>query len=192
MLGYLKGKIIAKEGNVIILAVNGVGYEIHVGALLLQDAVLGNDFEVYTHFHVREDVQSLYGFASLAERQLFREFIGVNGVGPKTGLALLSAAPMNELIRAIQLEDHAVFQAVSGIGPKTAKRLVLELRSVFEDVEISIPDTALKSSVRADLLLALEQLGYSGKEVQNIIAGMNLNEMELEDAVREVLKRSNS
>ena len=99
---------------------------------------------------------------------------------------------MNELIRAIQLEDHAVFQAVSGIGPKTAKRLVLELRSVFEDVEISIPDTALKSSVRADLLLALEQLGYSGKEVQNIIAGMNLNEMELEDAVREVLKRSNS
>ena len=140
MIHHITGKLAEKKAPTLVIDVNGIGYEINAPmSTFYQLPNVGDTITLLTHFVVREDAQLLYGFFTEQERKLFRALIKVNGVGPKTGLALLSAAPMNELIRAIQLEDHAVFQAVSGIGPKTAKRLVLELRSVFEDVEISIP-----------------------------------------------------
>ena len=121
---------------------------------------------------------------------MFQKLISVSGIGPKSALAALGAAPLNELIRAIQLEDHTVFQAVSGIGPKTAKRVVMELKNKVDAVEFvdATGEGDQTSSVRSDLIAALKQLGYSTGEVLPVIREMDLSQMPVEDAIKEVLK----
>ena len=187
MIGYLKGHVLEKMAEILLIEVHGMGYEVFVSISLAEQTKKGSKVELYIHHHVREDAQKLFGFPSLEERQLFREFISVSGVGPKSGLAALSAAPLPELIKAIQLEDHAVFQAVSGIGPKTAKRLVMELRHVPDTVNVDAMTITSGTTVRSDLLAALEQLGYTGPEIQAVIGQMELEDMEVEDAIRHVL-----
>ncbi len=172
-----------------IVLVSGIGYEVIAPASIIQSSTAGEDCSLYIHHHIREDQQSLYGFETLQERDLFRQFLSVSGIGPKSGLAALSAAPRSELIRAIQLEDHSVFQSVSGIGPKTAKRLVLELKSKVEwdDSVLSSSSRITPNSVRVDLLLALEQLGYQPRQVESIVSQLKLEDLSLEEALKEVL-----
>lgn len=193
MISFLIGTIQEVLEQSIILLVGGVGYEVVLPTSLLQSVEVGQEFSVSTHHHIREDQQVLYGFSDLAERDLFRQFLSVNGVGPKSALAALSAAPRRELITAIQVEDHSVFQSVSGIGPKTAKRLVLELKSkiAWDDIPTSLQESTAPNSIRQDLLLALEQLGYQARVIQPVVAELDLQEMQLEQAIKEVLKRLN-
>lgn len=190
MISYLIGTIHHVFEDSFIIQVSGVGYEVFAVSSLLQQIKSGQELEVYTHHHVREDNQSLYGFATLEERQLFKKLISVSGIGPKSGLAALGAAPLNELIRAIQLEDHSVFQSVSGIGPKTAKRVVIELKNKVDAIEFvhASGEGDQTSSVRSDLIEALGQLGYSSGEVLPVIRDMDLSKMPVEDAIKDVLK----
>lgn len=189
MISFITGTVHEIFDHSMIVLVNGIGYEIIAPASVLQLLAPEQETALYIHHHIREDQQTLYGFSTLAERDLFRQFLSVSGIGPKSGLAALSAAPRQELIRAIQLEDHSVFQSVSGIGPKTAKRLVLELKSKVEWDEVVSPLSTEQpsNSVRTDLLLALEQLGYQPRQVEPVISQLQLQDLSLEDALKEVL-----
>lgn len=193
MIGYLSGIVLHKFDDIVLLQTGGVGYELHVGPNLWQTMNEGGEVAVYIHHHIREDQESLYAFSSLEERQLFRKLISVSGIGPKSGLAALSAAPMQELINAIHLEDHSVFQAVSGIGPKTAKRLVLELKPKIHEVAtgISLSEDTVgeRSSIRGDVIAALEALGYQVAEIREAIGEMDLGETPLDEAIRHALDR---
>ncbi len=191
MIGYLKGPVLQKFDSIVLLDINGIGYEVHVGPSSFSEASVGSDHALYIHHHIREDQETLYGFSSLDERQLFRKLISVSGIGPKSGLAAMSAAPLHELVNAIHLEDHGVFQAVSGIGPKTAKRLVLELKPkihlIATGIALNDAETKPVNSIRGDVIAALEALGYQAQEIREAIGDMELAEMPLDEAIRKAL-----
>ena len=191
MIGYLSGKVLHKFDDIVLLETGGIGYELHVGPSLWQKLNEGIETAVYIHHHVREDNEALYAFASLEERQMFRKLISVSGIGPKSGLAALSAAPMQELVNAIHLEDHSVFQAVSGIGPKTAKRLVLELKPKIHEVAtgITLGEASQEdsTSIRGDVIAALEALGYQVVEIREAIGEIDLTSLTLDEAIRSAL-----
>jgi len=188
MLGYLKGHILEKSGQALIVDVHGLGYEVFVMLAVFERAQKGAKVQMYIHHHIREDASTLYGFETIKERDFFRKLISVSGIGPKGALAVLSAAPMNEIIRAISFEDHSVFQSVSGIGPKTAKRVIIELKSHVDS--LGIEETAgLQSSPRQEVIEALEQLGYSSVEIQSSVGGMDLSETTVEEAIKTILSQ---
>jgi len=190
MISYLIGTIHHVFDESFIILAQGVGYEVFATGSMLQKLRSGDEAEVYVHHHIREDNQSLYGFASMDEREMFQKLISVSGIGPKSALAALGAAPLGELIMAIQSEDHSVFQSVPGIGPKTAKRVVLELKSKVEGVALSPvgDEDTMASSNRSDVLAALEQLGYSSSEILPYIREMDLSKVSIEEAIKDILK----
>ena len=183
MIGRLTGKVIAQEeGGVLVVDVAGVGYELlapigTVGRLVEDDAGRATFF---VHTHVREDVFSLFGFATENDRLAFRTLIGVSSVGPKTAIAVLSALPATELARAIAVKDLGKLTSISGIGKKTAERLILELRdklSVLPDGLASAAPrgraTKVGTGSRDELLLsALTNMGYRAAEADRALAAL--------------------
>ena len=192
MVGHLKGHVIEKSDDAIIVDVHGLGYEVFVLRGMFEKVKIGEKLELYIHHHIREDASKLYGFEASNQKQLFRKLISVSGIGPKSALAVLSSVPLEELIKAIQLEDHLVFQSVSGIGPKTAKRVVIELKTSVDSFEISVEGAlSSQSSARQDVISALEQLGYTGTEINSLISGMDLSEITIEEAIKSILSQVN-
>ncbi len=130
MIGRLSGKLIELDASVLLVDVAGVAYEVEVSAGVLQTLPrMGDDILLHTHFVVREDAQLLYGFAAKSERDLFRAFIKINGVGPKLGLALISSLDPHSLGTAVRNNDVSLLTKVPGVGKKTAERLMVELKS---------------------------------------------------------------
>jgi holliday junction DNA helicase RuvA len=170
--------------------VGGVGYLVHATPSVLRRADPGAELTVETHLHVREDALQLYGFADPAERELFAELLTVSGVGPKVALAIVSGSSPDELRRAIALEDTARFQAIPGIGKKTAQRVVLELK---EKLGLSGDDIAAPGAApgRPHLLAreALLELGYSVAEAEQALAGTD-PDAPPEDRVRQALRQA--
>jgi Holliday junction DNA helicase RuvA len=144
-----------------VLDVNGVGYLIAATPSIMRRAGAGADVTVETYLHVREDTLQLYGFADAAERELFTHLLTVSGVGPKVALAVVSGSPPGELRKAIALGDHARFQAIPGIGKKTAERIVLELKEKLGTVAET--GLAAVSDAPGHLVArdALVELGYT-------------------------------
>ena len=128
MIARLRGRPVGRSADGLVLDVNGVGYLVAATPSVLRRADGGAELTVETYLHVREDALQLYGFADAEERELFVHLLTVSGVGPKVALAIVSGSPAGELRRAIALGDHARFQAIPGIGKKTAERIVLELK----------------------------------------------------------------
>ncbi len=193
MISSLKGTVQEILEHALILDVQGVGYEVVAVPSLLQKIRVEDSLMLYTHLHIREDAHTLFGFSSLQERKLFRKLISVSGIGPKSAMAALSAAPMPQLVQAIHMEDYKVFDAVPGIGPKTAKRLVMELRNAIDAEEFQVESgDSNASSQRGDLISALEALGYSSKEILAHLGNRDYSSMTLQEAVRDVLKSMKS
>src|SRR5213592_3982799 len=128
MIARLRGRPVASTAEGLVLDVAGVGYLVAATPSAVAKARGADEVTVETYLHVREDALQLYGFAERAERELFVQLLTVNGIGPKVALAIVSGSPAEELRRAIVLEDSARFQAIPGIGKKTAERIVLELK----------------------------------------------------------------
>ena len=165
MIAFLRGTILEKHPNRIVVDVNGVGYEVFVPLSTfygLGDP--GSTTAVRIHTHVREDALLLYGFATLLEQELFERLIGVSGIGPKVALAVLSGIEPQELIRAIERGDHARLTAIPGVGKKTSERIVLELKDRLPRLRPEIAPAgggaAEPSALRDDVLSALVNLGY--------------------------------
>jgi Holliday junction DNA helicase RuvA len=186
MIASLRGKPAARTPEGLVLDVGGVGYLVHATPRALARA--GDDAEVTlpTYLAVREDALQLYGFADASERELFVHLLAVNGVGPKVALAVVSGSPAAELRRAIALGDAARFQAIPGIGKKTAERIVLELKERLADEVVPISAAA---GTRPHLVArdALVELGYSVSEAEQALATTD-PDLPPEERVRQALR----
>ncbi len=189
MISLLQGRVIEKLPQTIIIDVRGVGYEVRVTPRLWQQALSEADIVIYTHFHVREDAQVLFGFADLRERDMFRTLLTVNGVGPKIAMAVLSVAIPDDIIRAVQTEDVSMLKA-PGVGPKIVKRLLSELKAVFGEMSpMAASGKRGHTSVRTDVIEALASLGYNERETEAMLSGLELEGKSLDDALRAVLQK---
>src|ERR671928_1287947 len=135
MIARLRGKPVARTPEGLVLDVGGVGYLVHATPAAMRSG--SDELTVHTYLHVREDALQLYGFASVEERELFVHLLGVNGVGPKVALAIVSGSTPTELRRAIVRDDVKRFQAIPGVGLKTAQRVVLELKAKLADASFA-------------------------------------------------------
>ena len=163
MIGRLIGIIAAKSPPQLLVDVGGVGYEVDVPMSSFYNLpALGEPVTLLTHFVVREDAQVLFGFLTHEERATFRLLVKISGVGPRTALSILSGLSVDELARAVSLQESGRLIKVPGIGKKTAERLLLELKGKLGDA-VSAP-ASVASSAHADILQALVALGYSERE----------------------------
>ena len=173
-----------------MLDVGGVGYLLAATPSVLRRADGAAETVVETYLHVREDALQLFGFADAAERELFVHLLAVNGVGPKVALAVVSSAPSTELRRAIALADAARFQAIPGIGKRTAERIVLELKErLGTDEVVALPAAAGSAPAHLVARDALVELGYSLTEAEQALAQVD-PALSPEDRIREVLRRA--
>lgn len=178
MFEYIKGVLEEAELEVAVIDAGGVGYEISI-PLSTYEALpkKGKTVKLFTHFHVREDTQKLYGFITKAEREAFRKLITISKIGPKVALNVLSGLSIKDIVYSVQTQDSTRLRAISGIGPKTAQRLVMELKGKLDvgDVDVSIPlrkgDTKadLDMSIRNDAYSAMISLGYNEAQVISAI-----------------------
>lgn len=199
MIGRLTGRVIEEDDGTTVLDVNGVGYELVTPLGTIGRATSDGEGRVtlFVHTHVREDQLSLFGFASEGDRLAFRTLIGVSSVGPKTAIAVLSALPARELGEAIARKELGRLTSISGIGKKTAERLLLELKDKLPILQnapraatpASAP-TAPASSSNADVLArALVNMGYKSAEAERAVEqlGGKLAELPLPDLLKEAL-----
>jgi Holliday junction DNA helicase RuvA len=186
MIARLRGKPVANTPDGLVVDVAGVGYLVAATPSAVHAADGAAEVALHTYLHVREDALQLYGFSDAAERELFVQLLSVNGVGPKVALAIVSGSPAAELRRAIALEDTARFQAIPGIGKKTAERIVLELKEKIGEVPVAVSPS---SGTQPHLVArdALVELGYSLGEADLALARVD-PELPPEERVREALK----
>ncbi len=187
MIARLRGKAVARSPDTLVLEVNGVGYLVQPTRRAAQKARAKGEVVIETYLHVREDALQLYGFADADERGLFEQLLSVSGVGPKVALAIVSGSTPDELRRAIALEDTARFQAIPGIGKKTAQRVVLELKEKLGD-GVAVPE---QGSARPQLVAreALMELGYSLGEADQALAEID-PALPAEERVRLALRKA--
>jgi Holliday junction DNA helicase RuvA len=186
MISRLRGRPVARRPDGLVLDVNGVGYLLSVTPSAYRLAHGDGEVSLETYLHVREDVLQLYGFADAAERELFEHLLSVSGVGPKVALAIVSGSSPAELRRAIVLEDTARFEAIPGIGKKTAQRVVLELREKVGSVEQAASGGGAPHLVARD---ALVELGWSLPEAERALASVD-PALPAEERVRLALREA--
>jgi holliday junction DNA helicase RuvA len=182
MIASVRGRVVARRLDSVVLDVNGVGYLVQTTRRALQKAQ-GGEVSLDTYLHVREDALQLYGFAEPAERELFELFLSVSGVGPKVAIAILSGSTPTDLRRAIALADETRFVAIPGIGKKTAQRIVLELKEKLGPVDLGSESPAQELVARD----ALVELGYSVPEAERALAAVD-PELPPEERVRQALR----
>lgn len=188
MISRLRGKPVGRSADGLVLDVGGVGYLVAATPSALRRAEGAAETVVETYLHVREDALHLYGFADASERELFVHLLGVSGIGPKVALAVVSSAPPSDLRRAIALGDAARFQAIPGIGKKTAERIVLELKERLgtEDVVV-LPNASGPAPAHVVARDALVELGFSLVEAEQALARVD-PDLPPEERVREALR----
>jgi len=187
MIARLRGKAAGRRGDALVLDVGGVGYMLHATPSAHRRAAGGGEVSLETYLHVREDTLQLYGFVDAEERELFEHLLSVSGVGPKVALAIVSGSPVAELRRAIAREDTARFEAIPGIGKKTAQRVVLELKP-----KVGTGPAADTAAPRDNHILArdaLVELGFGIPEAERALADLD-PELPVEDKVRLALRRA--
>jgi holliday junction DNA helicase RuvA len=182
VISRLRGTVAARTPAGLVVDVGGVGYL--VAATPRVTARVGEELTVETHLHVREDALQLYGFASAEERELFELLLGVSGIGPKVALAIVSGSPPAELRRAIARDDLARFEAIPGIGRKTAQRVVMELKDKLGEAPAGVAGGGMLLARDA-----LVELGWSVVDADRALAGVD-ESLPVEEQVRSALKQA--
>jgi holliday junction DNA helicase RuvA len=185
MIATLTGRPAARDDQTLVLEVVGVGYLVSATRSALRKARKADEVTLETYLHVREDALQLYGFADIEERELFEHLLSVSGVGPKVALSIVSGSTPAELRHAIAVEDTARFQAIPGIGKKTAQRVVLELKEKLGTEGVAVPMPVGKEDVLARE--ALLELGYSIPEAEKALAETD-PDLPPEERVRRALQ----
>ena len=182
MYGYIKGIITKITPKYIIIENNGIGYLLIVSNPY--NFKLNNEYKLFTHQYVREDVLDLYGFSSEEEKELFLKLISVSGIGPKTALSILASSSVNNVIKAIEDRNAAYLKKFPGIGAKASQQIILDLQGKlsFDDLEAARPNSKLQ-----DVEDALVALGYNKKELQKILSKLDSSKDEGE-LVKDALK----
>ena len=168
MIATLRGEITQIEEASLVVEVGGIGMRVHVPATLRERMKVGESILLYTHFVVRQDAMSLYGFESQGERDLYNMLLSVNGVGPKLALAVLSSLSPDTVQRAVFNEEYDILNRVPGVGKKTAQRIVLSLQDKLKPMD-ALEQVAAMSDTDGEVLAALTALGYSVVEAQTAI-----------------------
>lgn len=199
MIGHLRGTLLELAENIALIDVGGVGYEVEVtsgaAAVLAAEGNAEQRSEVFTHLVSREDAQALYGFASMAERNLFRALIKVSGIGPKLALSLLSSVSPEQFAACIANGDVAAITRVPGIGKKTAERLVVDLRdrvAALPGGQSGVAGGSVGKGAAADAVLALVALGYRRNSAAQVVgeAAQALGDgADVQALVKEALQR---
>lgn len=197
MIAYLKGKLAYKDPTHVIIEVQGIGYEVKISLHTYTALGEREDCRLFTYLHIKEDAHTLYGFQELSEKKMFLDLISINGVGPGTGLMILSSLNPDELQQAIVHEEVKTIQGVKGIGAKTAQRIILELKDKMKKGEspyISSTNAAPShNTVRSEALSALVTLGINrGVAEKNLdtILKKHQGMITLEELIKLALKNS--
>ena len=186
MIGFLRGKVLFREGDSIILDVNGVGYKVRVASDVLVKGALGMPLELFIYTHVREDIIALFGFLESLDIKLFENLIGVSGIGPKTAMSVFSVGSRTSIVDAIIKGDVDFFTSVPRLGRKNAQKIIIELKNKFgstDEFDLSAEDGEV-----SEVVLALESFGYTKREALSALKQINSKTGKVEDKIRLALK----
>lgn len=195
MFSYIKGILVVKSINYIVVDVGGVGFKIFMSETTIRNLrEIGEEVKIYTHMHVREDDMSLYGFITNEELRMFELLISVSGVGAKSAIVMLSNIAPSSFALAVISNDIKTLTKIPGIGTKTAQRIVLELKDKLkteesisktanEEIQVAIKD----DNKTSEAIAALRVLGYTLAEIEKVIAQLDMSDMSVEDIIRKAL-----
>ncbi len=199
MISYIKGTVAFKGNDYIIIENHGIGYQIKVPSRVLDSVSSGKEAMIHTYLYVREDILALFGFASVQELETFQILLGISGIGPKVALSVLSTMTVENLYYAVFSEDAKSIAKTPGIGPKGAKRMIIELKDKLnledlesvssEDEEVSRPQAVNEDNV-FDTVQALVALGYSNGEAYRAVHSVpGAESLDAEQLLKEALKK---
>ena len=194
MIAYVKGKLDTKTNTFVVIDVQGIGYRVFMPAKSIETlGEVGQNVKVYTHYYVREDNISLYGFSSNEELRMFELLISVSGVGAKSAITMLSEISPSSFALAVISDDISKLVKIPGVGKKTAARIILELKDKLkteqaidktEELDLAIKDDNKDS----EAIAALQVLGYTRKEIEKVFEKMDINNLQLEEIIKQALK----
>lgn len=205
MLAYIKGKLEMKMTEYIVIDVQGLGYKVYMSETGIDKVGnIGDEVKVHTYLRVREDDVSLYGFNTLEELKMFELLLGVSGIGAKTALAMLATCEPSEFAIAIISEDIKTLTQIPGIGPKSAKRIILELKDKIkkeqqiDEINKQIRDNQNEEKTKMQMIIennekieeaiaALRVLGYNKKEIEKVFEKIECSELTTEDLIKKGL-----
>ena len=194
MIGFIRGRLLEKKPPLLLVDVGGIGYEIEVPMSTLYELPdAGGEVALRTHLVVREDAHTLFGFASEAERSLFRNLLKISGGGARLALAILSGISVDAFVRCVQEEDTDVLIKIPGVGKKTAGRLLIEMRDKLRDVGyLPVGESGGKAGTGPadEAYSALVALGYKPGEVTRMIASIDSEGLDTQDLILRVLKQA--
>jgi holliday junction DNA helicase RuvA len=197
MIGFLRGKLIAKQPPQLVMDVGGVGYELDAPMSTFYTLpAVGSELSLFTHLVVREDAHILFGFGSDRERRMFRELLKVSGVGPKLALGLLSGISVDSFLLCIEAGDADTLVKVPGVGRKTAERLIVEMRDrvkAFGEIAFAVaagvsPGQVSSNGAQAEAFAALVALGYKPVEITRLLKSVDASVTTTEELIRHALK----
>jgi Holliday junction DNA helicase RuvA len=197
MIAFVKGKLVHKDATHVVIDVNGIGYHIYISLATYSKIKNEESCMLYTYFHVKEDIQALYGFLSETDKRFFMDLISVSGIGPSTGMIMQSSMSTDQLKSAIMSDDVATIQSVKGIGAKTAQRVILELKDKIKKEGYSADSGQVSGSrdtnLRTEALSALVMLGINRSAAQKSIESVlrnSENNITLEQLIKQALQAS--
>jgi Holliday junction DNA helicase RuvA len=196
MIAFLRGRVVDKQPNRVIIDIQGVGYDVHVPlSTFYEIGDEGSDVALRVYTHVREDALQLYGFLTELERRLFERLIAISGIGPRLAIAVLSGMEPRDLVTAVQRADVARLTGIPGVGKKTAERIVLELKDRLAQIVVPAAADAAETTsgpdrLRGDLLSALQNLGYHRPQAEKAIdaAVKSMTDPTFEQALKSALR----
>ena len=194
MFAYIKGSLEQKSNNYVVIDVGGVGYKIFMATKAIENlGEIGQVVKVHTHYYVREDNISLYGFNTNEELRMFELLLQVSGIGAKSAIAMLSEISPSSFALAVISDDISQLVKIPGIGKKTAARIVLELKDKLKTEETMTENEEIEVAIKEDnknseLIAALQVLGYTRKEIDKVLEKMNVDSVGIEDAIKQALK----
>ena len=184
MIGFIEGKIEHATDKYVLVGVNGVGYKVYISTNVFKNLPkIGNEVKLFTHLHVREDILDLYGFLDQKDLEFFEMLISISGIGPKGAMNILSVASIETLKKAITNEESSILTKVSGIGQKTAEKIILELKS-----KVSGEYTDEKGGASGEAIDALVSLGYRLQEAREALKKVPDDVKEVGAKIKSALK----
>ncbi|MBE7052811.1 MAG: Holliday junction branch migration protein RuvA [Ruminococcaceae bacterium] len=193
MIGYVKGKLAEKELTFAIIDVNGIGFKIFTSLTSLESVNVGDDVTFHTYLYIKEGIMDLYGFSTKEELKMFELLISVSGVGAKGAIAILSVGSPSKIAVAIATSDINLIKSASGIGPKIAQRIALELKDKISNEELShgvVSDDVpvISKGAKNEAISALMVLGYSKGEAEKAVANAKCESDDVEEIIKAALK----
>lgn len=194
MFAYIKGILVEKSDAYVVVETGGIGYQIFMSQTAINNLPqMGENIKIYTHYHVREDNISLYGFVSNEELRMFELLLQVSGIGAKSAIAMLSQITPSSFALAVISNDISKLTKIPGIGKKSAERIILELKDKLKNEQIVTKAEEVqlvidKNEKDDEVIEALQVLGYNKKEIEKVLEGLDRENLGIEDTIKQVLK----